>query len=122
MKIYTSYFAMVRHLPEELCKVSISLYSPPGFTGASLSVLAPSKQLLADYKQNKDERAYTERFHKQLQSLSVENIVHRLEQLSTGKDCVLLCYEKTENFCHRHLVAQWQRDAGYDVEEWRKEE
>ena len=29
----------------------------------------------------------------------------------------LLCYEKSEDFCHRHIVAAWLRHYGYEVEE-----
>ena len=32
------------------------------------------------------------------------------------KNC-LLCYEESEEFCHRHLVAKWLRDFGYEVKE-----
>jgi uncharacterized protein (DUF488 family) len=30
---------------------------------------------------------------------------------------VLLCYEKSGDFCHRHLVAEWLRRYGYEVKE-----
>lgn len=38
---------------------------------------------------------------------------------------VLLCYEKPEDFCHRHLVADWLNSSKilpYDIKEWRKED
>lgn len=35
----------------------------------------------------------------------------------------LLCYEKPDDFCHRHLVADWLRKNGYECEElWRDKE
>lgn len=33
---------------------------------------------------------------------------------------VLLCWEKPEAFCHRHIVADWLRKAGFEVKEWDK--
>lgn len=33
---------------------------------------------------------------------------------------VLLCWEKTGDFCHRNIVADWLRKAGYEVKEWEK--
>lgn len=33
-----------------------------------------------------------------------------------------MCYEKSEDFCHRHLVAEWLTGAGFPVEEFREQE
>ena len=30
---------------------------------------------------------------------------------------VLLCYEKSEDFCHRHIIAAWLQHYGYTVKE-----
>lgn len=37
----------------------------------------------------------------------------------TNDDChiALVCYEKSGDFCHRHIVADWLNQAGYDVKE-----
>ena len=29
----------------------------------------------------------------------------------------LICYEKPSEFCHRHLVADWLKEYGIEVEE-----
>jgi hypothetical protein len=34
-----------------------------------------------------------------------------------GEDIVLLCWEKPPKDCHRALVAEWLREAGFEVEE-----
>ena len=31
----------------------------------------------------------------------------------------LLCYEKPDDFCHRHLVSKWFNEHGYKCEEWK---
>ena len=30
----------------------------------------------------------------------------------------LICYEKPSDFCHRHLVSEWLKERGFDIEEW----
>jgi hypothetical protein len=29
-----------------------------------------------------------------------------------------LCYEKPQDFCHRHLVSDWMRSVGINIEEF----
>ena len=41
-----------------------------------------------------------------------------LYEMSGGKDIVLVCYEIPSDFCHRHLVADWLRERGFDIEEY----
>ncbi len=48
---------------------------------------------------------------KQLDTLNVHEVADDLY----GK--ILLCYEKPENFCHRHILAEWLRKNGYKCEE-----
>ena len=31
---------------------------------------------------------------------------------------VLICYEKPDDFCHRHLVANWFNENGVNCKEW----
>ena len=35
------------------------------------------------------------------------------------EDIALVCYEKPGDFCHRHLVADWLNEAGYQCEEYK---
>ena len=111
---------MARHIPEEIVPISISLYSPPGFSGIELSLLAPSKEILSAYKKNPDIDAYTVAYNKQLGAMSPDDVYNILYKFTCGRDCVLLCYEKTGSFCHRNLVALWMNKSGYNVQEWIK--
>lgn len=110
--IYTSYYANHRNYPVGYYPVCISRYPPKGFRGSRILELAPSADLLMDYKggQCNDEQ-YIERFNLQLERLDVHEIAADVEK------CVMLCYEKPGDFCHRHLVAKWLKEAGYQVEE-----
>jgi len=70
--------------------------------------LAPSWNLLQDYRNdNIDEDEYIERFKKQLAKLSPSVVHQDLSRLAGDSEPILLCHCGTEDFCHRHLVAEW---------------
>ncbi len=117
MKIYTSYFANLIKIPASIVPISISCKPPKGYHGLEYKVLAPSYVLLSACHKNHDEDYYRQVFCNKLNSLNARNIVEVLEYLSKGKDIVLVCYERPENFCHRHLVAEWLCKNGYETEE-----
>ena len=115
--IYTSYFSSKKYTKEN--GVSIARYNK-FWDGESYPLLYPSAGLLAWWKglpkeiqQSKYyQNMYSEAYYKETLSLLNPHIVAaELE----GK--VLLCYENTEDFCHRHLVAEWLKHYGYEVEE-----
>jgi uncharacterized protein (DUF488 family) len=115
--IYTSYFSSHKYHPED--GVSISRWNS-FWKCATFSALAPSEQLLTWWKslpkaaqelpeaQEHYKRIYTEQT---LSRISQAEVAYILD----GK--VLLCYEKTGDFCHRHIVADWLRNAGFECEE-----
>lgn len=115
--IYTSYFSSKKYNKEK--GISISRWNK-FWDGDKYPLLYPSENLLSWWK-DLPERArqleeckeqYTKAYYKEtLESLNPHWIAQALE----GK--VLLCYEKSEDFCHRHLVAAWLRSYGYEVEE-----
>ncbi len=116
--IYTSYFAMMDKLPENVVPVSICCSAPDFFKGIQYKKLAPSYTLLKKYKTNNDDEFYSKYFKDNiLGDLSASRVIQELEYLGEGKDIVLLCYEKTEDFCHRHLVAEWLTKNGCRCEE-----
>lgn len=117
MKIYTSYFANLRKIPDSIIPISISCKPPKGYNGLKYEVLAPSYALLSAWHKNHDESYYRKVFCDKLNTLNAQSIVNVLEYLSKGRDVVLVCYERPENFCHRHLVADWLCKNGYEVEE-----
>ena len=122
MKIYTSYFARISRLPPDVIPISIALYPPRGYKGYRYTKLAPTKQILSDYKNGCSVAEYTDAYRRDvLSKLDQKTFVENLESYFGGKDVCLICYEKSGNFCHRRLVADWLREAGYHVEEWQPE-
>lgn len=116
--IYTGYFANVRRLPPEIVPVSIALYSPRWFSGLRYGKLAPTDCILREWKSNPDVERYIRLYQSDVLAwLSPYSVVCDLMIMSEGKDVALLCYEKPDAFCHRHLVADWLKRNGYPCEE-----
>jgi uncharacterized protein (DUF488 family) len=115
----TSYFAKYK----EDNAVSISLSTPKWFTGKSYKKLAPSWNLLNGYKEGRiTEKDYKVIYTREvLDRLNAQQVYNELVELA-GEDAVLLCWEKSSDFCHRHLVADWlHSELGIDVNEYVKE-
>lgn len=106
--IYTSYFGNWRKWTNKAIPISIARSTPVGFKGTCYKKLAPSSELLKDWQNHKiNEEEYTRRFYAELSKLDKNEIIQELTELAPGYDIVLLCYEKKNDFCHRHLVAAW---------------
>ena len=118
--IYTSYFAKLKYLPKDIVPISICGKSPEWYKGIQYKVLAPKYKFFMEWKKNKDNDYYIEHFQKKvLDTLEVETVINRLYELSEGKDICLLCYEKPNDFCHRHLVSNWLKENKIECEEYR---
>ena len=110
--IYTSYFSNWRNFPKESIVISITQYPPKSWNGIELRSLAPSAALLQDWKNgNIDKYIFRQRYIMQLEKDS--NLRERIIALLKGlikqynKDLILCCYEKSDDFCHRHILAEW---------------
>lgn len=121
MKIYTSYFANLKNIPDDVVPISICRKPPSGYNGLEYKRLAPSSSLLSAWKKEPDEKAYRKVFNNILNRLDHRMVLGDLIHLSGGRDIVLVCYEGPSKFCHRHLVAEWLNKYGYDVTEWEGE-
>lgn len=109
-KIWTSYFARNGSHPNA---VSIARIKPRFVNCRENLLLAPPEGLLWNYKNGRiDEKQYTDFYIAMLENIGFETID---KGLSDGD--VLLCYEKYDKFCHRHILAKWLRQHGYEVAE-----
>lgn len=82
--------------------IAISRSVPSSWNGERCIELAPSWDLLNEYKRTGNEKRYTERYQKEvLDKLDKAEMKKKL----AGK--VLLCWCKPGQFCHRHLVLKW---------------
>jgi len=98
----TSYFAKYRRVTG----VNIAIKPAPGFAGPSYPDLFPKWSFLKKYKEDGNEADYTREYHAQVLSKLDPNKVY-----DDLKDSTLLCWEKSGEFCHRRLVAEWIEKA-----------
>jgi hypothetical protein len=102
--MYTSYFAKNGGHPNA---VSIAAKAPDWFPGRVYKQLAPTYHAFKEYKETGDSQKYTDRYFREvLNTLDPRKVYSDL-----GRDAILLCYEKPNVFCHRHLVAGWLMSA-----------
>ena len=134
MKVYTTYFANIRNLPDNVVPISITLKSPPGWAGAEFKKLAPPYKLLQMYKEaisakdlDKDkvkdyyQKRYNELVLSKLDSVSVLEelrLIAAERALEEDFDIALVCYETPLDFCHRHLVSYWFNSNGNKCKEY----
>ena len=120
--IYTSYFAKLKSLPPNIIPISICGKAPDWYTGFQYKKLAPKYDFFMKWKENHDNDFYTKCFNEQvLDKLNATEVILDFSRilLSIGKtDICLVCYEKPNEFCHRHLVADWLNREGFECREW----
>lgn len=119
--IYTTYFAKVRNLPENVVPIAICAKVPDWFIGAEYRKLAPKYNTLMNYKRTGDVNTYKREYKDLvLSALDANSVIKELKSLITHKtdSVALVCYEKPADFCHRHLVAEWLQENGFECEEW----
>ena len=124
MKVWTYYYARLKDLPEEILPVSIAGWAPKGWIGEEYKKVAPKKDWFFKYKETGDQEFYKKMYEETvLSQITVREIFEDLQEILSkhpGKtDIALVCYEKPEDFCHRHLLASHLSCHGWGVvEEW----
>lgn len=117
--IYTSYFANWRNFPRDSLIIGVTRF-PPSNIEFNIDKLAPSANLLRRY-QNKeiDEYVFEVEYKRELREsgLTPDKVKEMLNKISYNKDIILCCYEKTGEFCHRHILAKW---LGDNINEYEK--
>ena len=122
--IYTSYFAKLRSLPDNIIPISICGKAPEWYKGSQYKKVAPKYDFFMKWKQNHDNDYYIKCFNEQvLSTLNATSVVEDLKRLANvtdleNNDIALICYEKPTDFCHRHLVAEWLKNNNIPCEEW----
>lgn len=109
---FTSYYAKKGLDP---LAVSISAKAPPYFKGRWYLKLAPDWEMINGIKHGGwSEEDYTAAYLLKLEDVDPFKVVDDLDDGS-----VLLCYEISSDFCHRHIAAEWiQQETGIIVREW----
>lgn len=91
-----------------LISISFDKGKSAGFEGKTMLELAPYRDFFDVWRDNKGKipeeentRYYIEQYYNKI--LSKVNIE---ELLKDEKDPILLCYEESNDFCHRHVLAE----------------
>jgi hypothetical protein len=130
MIIYSGYFAAINKLKYPN-PISIALKSPEFFKGPVAHWLAPQSNWFWKWKNELNLKTNEEAIEKYsrlyfqtvLRNTTPMEIVTRLEKITSGEDCTIVCFEKPpaekiidinsliagKNFCHRHLITQFLR-------------
>lgn len=107
----TSYFSKYGN---DIHAVSIAGYPPKFYKGREFKLLAPKKWFFEKYKKDGDEESYIQSYTKEVLNVLDPERVYTL----LGENSILLCWEKPDKFCHRHLVAKWFNETiGKNVKE-----
>lgn len=139
--IYTSYFARLRLMPDSFYPVAICQFPPKWYDGPVYKGLAPTKSIFFEYKDHYEEnpkyweKRYTERFQEEVLSHIIDwkALLNHLAALSGIQSdvpvwedpehhLVLCCFEKEEEFCHRHLVSEDLKKRGFSCKEAKVED
>lgn len=113
IEIWTGYYA---NLPEDIVPVSIAGRAPDGWKGLEYKKVAPKKWFFMEWKKNRESLTddyYVRNFNEYvLGALDPVDIIKDLLTITSGAvRIVLVCYEKPGDFCHRHLVHDWLKEA-----------
>ena len=109
--VYSNYFSAYRkEIPSDTLLLSIARTQPKSFRLQSFDKLFPPVKLLWDYKDKKITWEEYEREYKKqvLATLEPADVLAELKKLAGDKKNIcLLCWEKSEEHCHRRLVMEW---------------
>ena len=123
--IYTGYYSKMKKYKElGLVSVSIAWGTPVWYFGETCFDLAPPYKIIKAYKTNEiTQEEYAEQYNEFHENqVKWSKVFKELREIS-GKydnaDLVLVCFEKSEDFCHRHLLADYinEQDIGITIEE-----
>ena len=123
--IYTSYFAKLKSLPDNIIPISICGKAPDWYKGLQYKKLAPKYDFFMKWKENHDNDYYIKCFNEQvLSTLKADDVVFELTDIvyyikGIDMDIALICSEKPSDFCHSHLVADWLNQNGFKCEEYK---
>ena len=111
---YTSYYSCPLLRQGNWYRIPISNSIPKGVLtdGCQLDMIPDWKTIVEPYKLGFiDEAEYRKRYLRQLEGarnfILIALRAYRNIAAKDGKDIVFLCYEKTGDFCHRHIFAEW---------------
>ena len=104
-------------------KIAICRSVPKWYEGPVYQKIAPTLNILGNWHNHHDEQEYMLQYILQvLNHTSQKEVFDDLTQIANGaENIILLCYEKSDDFCHRHLFNKWMNKAGFNCKEYKGE-
>lgn len=119
--MYTTYYANLRNLPEDVVPIAISATVPKWYTGLTYRKLIPPYTAFKEFKEGSSASLFYYRYYNEvLKDKSQSAIYNELCNLAGTSNIALVCYERSDEVCHRHLVASWFRDSDIKCEEYNR--
>ena len=115
--IYTSYFANLRNIDSSIVPIAICQYPPQYWKGLVYKRVAPTYEIMSLAKSGKV-KMFKDEYEEFILTMDIDYIVEELYDMADSDDIVLVCFEKTGDVCHRHVLADILRMNGYPVKEW----
>jgi uncharacterized protein YeaO (DUF488 family) len=117
-KLYLSNISKINTLPEDCTKLFIALAPIKDMEKYDLhhiTKLAPSRELLYDYKGNKiDWPDYVWRYRYEM--LQMKPILEKIRNhINNGENIALICYCGSADHCHRGILGNYFKEIGIDV-------
>lgn len=116
--MYTGYYSKSQeYRANGLIPVAISLGVPDWWNGPIYKKFAPTLKILGNWKFSEGRQPYETRVKNYLDKytkdvlmdLDPKEVLKELSKFGDIDKIVLCCYEKPDDFCHRHIVASWLR-------------
>lgn len=119
MAVYTSYFGAARKFPKDKFIKTAVCYLVPRGIGIWNSVVPPAELVFGLKRGEITKEYYEDQYYKMLLDRK-EQIANNIPYLKNGeRDVVLLCYEKPNDWCHRHILARFlNTEFDLDVSEY----
>lgn len=126
MDIYTGYYKKFEKTGPAYTLIQVSNSRPSWFDWniTKLPEVCPDWVCVRALKDGTmTEETFADMYRKKLSGLDKDRILDRIRRIAENrddgqKDVILLCWEKTGSFCHRHILAEWLGN----VTEWGTQE
>ena len=117
--IYSTYFAKLSKLPSSIIPVAICRVPPKWYGGKLYQKIAPSEQMLWEFKRSMNLSRYEERYALEvLYGLNAHEVANDLMRIAGSEDVAMVCFEKQPP-CHRFWVNEWLNMFDIPAEEFK---
>ena len=118
--IYTTYFGILNKIKKK-GDVVVGICRKPPKNIANIDYLAPSEALMIYYKSGKINEVDFIKLYRNQVTPYIKDFINTIScfQNTNLLNIFLCCYEKSDDFCHRHILRQILQEHGIEIEEYK---